>query len=114
MDIPVGVQVHCTDGLCGQSTYLVIDPRHKEVTHVVVKEAQSPHTERLVPIDVVSDTAPDVIMLKCSRDELDKMDPFIQMEYLLEEMPDLEYAPGGFAPIGAVWSSPYPVLDPER
>ena len=114
MDIPMDVQVHCTDGLCGRSTYIVVDPRNKEVTHVVVKEAQSPHTERLVPIEAVSGTAPDVILLDCSRDRLAKMDPFIQMEYILEKMPDFEYAPGGFVPVGAVWSSPYPVSDRKQ
>jgi hypothetical protein len=67
--------------------------------------------ERLVPIEVVSDTAPDVILLGCTRDQLDNMDPFIQMEYVLEEMPDLEYAPGGLVPVGSVWASAYPVPD---
>ena len=112
MDIPVGVEVHCSDGLCGQSTYVVVDPRDKEVTHVVVKEAQSPHTERLVPIEAVSDTAPDVILLGCTRNEVDHMDPFIQTEYILEKMPDMEYAPGGYVPFGPVLMSTYPV--PER
>jgi len=111
MDIPVGVEVHCSDGLCGRSTYLVVDTRSKEVTHVVVKEAQSPHTERLVPLEAVSDTAPDVILLGCTRDGLNRMDPFIQTEYIVEEMPDLEYAPGGFVPIGLVSAMPYPVRD---
>jgi sporulation protein YlmC with PRC-barrel domain len=111
MDIPMGVEVHCTDGLCGRSTYVVLDPRHKEVTHVVVKEARSPHMERLVPIETVSGTAPEVILLDCTGDELKKMSPFVQTEYVLEEMPDLEYSPGGFVPVGAIWSTPYPVPD---
>ena len=95
MDIPVDVEVHCSDGLCGRSTYVLLDPAHKEVTHLVVKEAESPHTERVVPIEAVSDTAPDVILLRCTRDELGEMDPFIRTEYIRKEMPDSEFRTGG-------------------
>jgi uncharacterized protein YrrD len=111
MELPVGVEVHCSDGLCGQSTYVVVDPRSKEVTHVVVKEAQSPHKERLVPIEAVAGTASDVILLGCTRNEVRHMDPFIQTEYVLEKMPDMEYAPGGYVPLGPVWMSSYPIPD---
>jgi len=44
MDIPVGVEVLCSDGLCGRSTYVLINPVRKKVTHLVVKEAKPPHT----------------------------------------------------------------------
>jgi len=112
MDISVGVKVHCADGLCGRSTYVLINPVRREVTHLVVKEAESPRAERLVPIGTVSGTAPDVIILHCSRDELNEMDPFIQTEYLREEAPDLEYAPSGYVGIGSYLVWPYAV--PER
>jgi sporulation protein YlmC with PRC-barrel domain len=111
MDIPVNVEVHCSEGLCGRSTYVLVDPQRKEVTHLVIKETEAPHTERMVPIQVVSDTAPDVILLNCTRDELDNMDPFIRTEIIREEMPDVEYAPYGYVPLGAVWTSVYPVPD---
>ncbi len=111
MDIPVGVEVHCTDGLCGRSTYVLIDPVRKEVTHLVVKEAESPHAERLIPVEAVSETAPDVILLDFTRDELNKMDPFVQTEYIREEMPDLEYAPPGYVGAGSYLIWPYAVPD---
>jgi sporulation protein YlmC with PRC-barrel domain len=111
MDIPVDVDVYCSDGLCGRSTYVLLDSVHKEVTHLVVKESESPHTERVVPIEAVSDTAPDVIMLHCSRDELDKMDPFTWTEYIREKMPDLDYTPSGYVGIGSYWVGSYPVPD---
>ena len=111
MDIPVGVEVHCSDGLCGRSTYVVIDPVRKEVTHLVVKETESPHQERLVPIEAVSETAPDVILLRRSRDAFGKMDPFIQTEYLRDDTPDVDYVPFNSAGVGPVYVWPYAVPD---
>jgi hypothetical protein len=111
MDIPIGVQVHCTDGLCGRSTYVLINPLHEEVTHLVVKQAEAPHTERMVPIEEVSETAPDVILLRCTRAELHKMEPFIRTEYIWEEMPDPEYRPAGYAGMGPFVLWPYAVPD---
>jgi sporulation protein YlmC with PRC-barrel domain len=111
MDIPVGVEVHCRDGLCGRSTYVLIDPVRKEVTHLVVKEAASPHEERLVPIEAISETAPDVILLRRSRDELSEMDPFVQTEYIREEMSDLNYVPSRWMGVGSYLVWPYAVPD---
>ena len=112
MDIPVDVNVECTDGLCGRSTYVLINPAHKEVTHLVVREADRLHTERVVPVDVVSETTPDVILLQCSRNEFNKMDPFIQREYIREEMPDSDDRPVGYAGYGPFLLWPY--MMPER
>jgi hypothetical protein len=36
MDIPMNTKVSCSDGPCGQSTYLVLKPTNEEITHVVV------------------------------------------------------------------------------
>ncbi len=88
MDIPVNVNVHCADGLCGRSTYVLIDPVLEQVTHLVVREAEVPHTERVVPVAGVAGTAPDVILLQCTRKELQGMDPFTLTEYVKEDLPD--------------------------
>jgi hypothetical protein len=88
-----------------------VDARRKKVTHLVVKEAESPHEELIVPVSFVLDTAPDVILLRATKDELAKMEPFVQTEYIKEEMPDVDYAPGGFVPFGTYWVWPYPVPD---
>jgi sporulation protein YlmC with PRC-barrel domain len=63
MDIPSKVQVHCEDGLCGHSAEVVLDPKTDEITHLVVKEHHTPHTERLVPVSLVQDTTPHLIPL---------------------------------------------------
>jgi hypothetical protein len=40
MDIPVNVNVHCADGLCGRSTYVLIDPVLEQVTHLKLSKQQ--------------------------------------------------------------------------
>jgi uncharacterized protein YrrD len=107
MDIPVDVEVHCTDGLCGRSTYVLINPVRKEVTHLVVKEAEWPHAERVVPIDAVSETAPDVILLHGSRDQVHKMAPFAETEYIEEDMPTGERPVAGYMGTGSYMLWPY-------
>ena len=88
MDIPVNVDVYCTDGLCGRSTYVLVNPVREKVTHLVVKEARAPNNERVVPTEVVSRTTPDMVMLQCTRDQLSAMDPFIETEYIQAETPE--------------------------
>ena len=88
MDIPVNVNVHCADGLCGRSTYVLIDPVLEQVTHLVVREAEVPHTERVVSVAEVTCTAPDVILLRCTRKKLQAMDLFAVTGYVKEDLPD--------------------------
>jgi hypothetical protein len=89
----------------------LIDPVRKEVTHLVVKEAERPHEERLVPIEAVSETAPDVILLRRSKGELSEMDPFVQTEYIREEVSDLDYVPSRWVGVGSYVVWPYAVPD---
>jgi sporulation protein YlmC with PRC-barrel domain len=91
MDIPVNAEVACVDGLCGQSTYVIINPISRQVTHVVVKRKRRPHTQHLVPVDLVGDTTRDLIRLRCTRDELAKIELFTETEYVQERIPDVDY-----------------------
>jgi hypothetical protein len=88
----------------------LVDAKRKEVTHLVVKESEPPHEERIVPIEAVLDTAPDVILLRSTKDQLSKMEPFNQTEYLREKMPGADYDPAGYVPFGTywVWLEPLP------
>ena len=91
MDIPVKAEVTCVDGVCGQSTYVIMNPITRQVTHLVVKEDRMPHTERLVPVDLVANTTHDLIQLRCTTDEVASLDPFTETEYVVERIPDVEY-----------------------
>jgi sporulation protein YlmC with PRC-barrel domain len=93
MDIPVNAQVHCADGPCGRSSYVILNPTTEQITHLVVREAKFPHTEVLVPVSLVVETTADVIQLRCTTDELRRMEPFIETEYIQSELPEVEYPP---------------------
>ncbi len=81
MDVPVNAQVECADGSCGHSVGVIVSPKNRQVTHLIVKPRQD--LERLVSVDKVIETSPTVIHLRCSQNELIHMDPFIEHEYLM-------------------------------
>jgi hypothetical protein len=103
MDFPLKAKVNCADGECGRSTYLIINPVSRQVTHLVVAEMRAPHSERLVPVNWIDETAPDMILLSCNRDKFGKMRPFVETEYLRELLPDYDNAPEDY------WLLPYKV-----
>ena len=96
MEIPLNVQVECTDGVCGRSEYVLIYPLNNQVTHLVVKEDSSPNTEYIVPVDLVTKTIAETIQLRCSKAELENMHPFIRTTFIEERMPTMNpgYAGG--------------------
>jgi sporulation protein YlmC with PRC-barrel domain len=91
MDIPVNADVICTDGPCGRSTYVIINPTTWQVTHVVVKEKGFPYVERLVPLDQVAMTDPRFVRLKCTGEGLTAMNQFIEIEFLPGSGPFVPY-----------------------
>jgi hypothetical protein len=94
MEIPLNAQVECSDGICGRSAYVLINPVTEEVTHVVVKEDASPNTEYLVPVDIVGETIAETIQLHCTKAELEKMNPFIKATVIERKVADSSFAYG--------------------
>ena len=108
MEIPLNAQVECTDGVFGRSVYVLVDPLVDKVISLVVKENSSPNTEYIVPVDVISATIADTIQLRCSKAELEKMDPFVQTEYITEKLPDKDFVyAGGAYGMGSYYYLPY-------
>jgi sporulation protein YlmC with PRC-barrel domain len=108
MEIPLNAQVECTDGVCGRSVYVLINPVIDQVTHLVVKENSSPKTDYIVPVDFVAETIADTIRLRCSKAELEKMDPFIKTTFIEEQVPDRKYGfGGGVYRMGSYYYMPY-------
>lgn len=87
MDIPVSAEVKCADGVCGRLTYVIVDPVTRQVTHVVVKERGFPHTERLVPVELVLESTPHFLRLRCTEAGLAALEPFSETDYIREEIP---------------------------
>jgi hypothetical protein len=74
-DLPTKAEVHCSDGAAGRSTYVIVNPINRQMTHLVVKSSWPPFHEYLVPVDQVEETTPDLIRLKCTRNDLSMMEP---------------------------------------
>src|SRR5450756_93407 len=99
----------CMDGVCGRYEYVLINSVSDQVTHLVVKEDLSPNTEYIVPVDFVVETIADTIRLRCSKAELEKMDPFINTTFIEEKVPDnnLSYGSRYGYGMGAYYYWPY-------
>jgi sporulation protein YlmC with PRC-barrel domain len=110
MEIPLQAQVECTDGICGRSVYVLIDPLFDQVAHLVVQEDLSPNTEYIVPVGFISATIADTIRLNCSKAELEQMKPFVKTEFVESKMPvqNVGFA-GGMYGIGSYYYMPYDV-----
>jgi sporulation protein YlmC with PRC-barrel domain len=87
MEIPLNADVRCGGTSCASSVAIVMNPVTEQVTHLVVKEKHAPHTQRLVPVDLVMETTPKHVELRCSPAELQRMDPFLETEFLRTEVP---------------------------
>jgi sporulation protein YlmC with PRC-barrel domain len=87
MDIPVNAEVKCVDGPCGRSTYIVLNPKTEEITHLVVREKSFPYLERLVPMALVAETTPHHIRLRCTKEKLAKQQPFLETDYVEVNIP---------------------------
>ncbi len=112
MEIPLQARVECTDGVCGHSVYVLINPVAEKVTHVVVIEDSSPYTEYIVPVESVSATIVDTIQLRCNKAELEKMDRFIQTEFVEEKVPNGNFLAGnGMYGMGSYYYLPYVTSD---
>lgn len=81
-DVPVDAEVLCADGICGHSTYVILNPVTNEVTHIVVEHEAFPFVDRLVPMDLVEHTSSTQVVLSCSSDQLAKMEAFTETEFV--------------------------------
>ena len=109
MEIPLNAQVECTNGVCGHSEYVLIDPVADKVTHVVVKEDSSPNTEYIVPVELVSATIAGTIQLQCSKAKLKKMKRFVKTTFVEAQVPLM--SPGYGGGMGTYYYLPYVTAD---
>jgi sporulation protein YlmC with PRC-barrel domain len=91
MDIPVNAEVKCADGPAGRSIVLIVDPITRQVTHIVVRQKGGLHMERLVPVELVTASTPQKIQLRCTTQELNRMELFVDVEFIPSEYPYTAY-----------------------
>lgn len=82
MEIPLNVDVHCCDGVCGRSSAVVLNPVTDEVTHFVVKAAGLLGDDYLVPLEAVLESSSEFIRLRWSREELERAEPFVKTVFI--------------------------------
>jgi sporulation protein YlmC with PRC-barrel domain len=87
MNIPLDVDVHCTDGRYGRSTYIVLNPATEKVTHVVVMSRRIPGSERIVPVSWIKETTPELILLNRPKDAVTGLEQFNQTDFVQREVP---------------------------
>jgi len=85
-DLPLNAMIECTDGACGKTDAVIVDPRSKEATHIIVRGDDIPEG-RLVGIDKISETTEDVIYLNCSISDLAEMENFTETRYVKTDVP---------------------------
>ena len=94
-DIPMKAKVVCSDGPCGQSTNVIINPVNYKVTHFALRDKSLPNNPtRLVPAGMVADVSPQQITLTCSKADVADMPPFIVTNFIPQSAPGYAYATG--------------------
>ncbi len=91
MEIPINAEVSCSDGICGETTCVIVDPVSEQITHVVVEESQGKYTEHLVPIAQIAETTPRQIQLRCTQAELAATPNFVERQFKRVPMPFISY-----------------------
>ncbi len=105
MDIPINAEVRCADGPAGRSTCVLINPVSDNVTHIVVQEKGFLGLERMVPLELITESTPQVIHLRCTRQELAKFNSFLESAFIRDDVSPFVYELGEFR----LW----PFVEPE-
>ncbi len=70
----IGAEAHCSDGVCGEVSRIILEPDTRTVTHLVIDPRHHRGPGRLVPLDLIDDTRGGV-HLRCTVDEFGNLDP---------------------------------------
>lgn len=87
MEFPLKVDITATDGICGRSMALIINPVNSEVTHLVVQINRLLDTEVLVPTNWITSSDADHIRLDHTAAEIMHCAPFNEAHYIGPEDP---------------------------
>jgi len=105
-NVQINAQIECTDGPCGKSTKVIVNPVSHNLTHGVIEGKSLPdNPPRLVPVFNVAGTTQDRITLNCTDTELANMPPFIITSFIPECASGMAYESG------AAFTFPYVIND---
>ena len=106
MEISINASVQCLDGPAGHITSVIINPKDRSVTHLVVETKTLPKEARMVPVALVAEATPATIKLNCKQADVGKLTQFFEHEFIQVDIPMMEYAPRSYV----VW----PYAEPEK
>ncbi len=113
MDIRLNVEVRCHDQPLGSCSGVILDPVTDKVTHLVVKDNSAIQAQRLVPVSRVQEGTPEYIQLSCTRQEFERMEQFVDTEFIPTGMSDPDIA-AGMMWAYSVPDTPFIVLEHEH
>ncbi len=82
MDLPINATIECSDEQYGTSVAIILNPTSVEVSHLIVREPGLFGVDRMVPIALVTESTPEQIRLRCTKDELVELPAFVSTSYL--------------------------------
>ncbi len=108
MQFKQGANVSTYDGKnVGNVDRVVLNPKTKEVTHLVVRKGFLFNEDKLIPLDLVASAEENQVTLRPHTTDLDKLPPFEEVHYIpLDETEtnEVDY------PVG--WASPFYWYEP--
>src|SRR6185437_7978677 len=75
----IGAKASCSDGSCGEVRRAILDPASRTVTHLVIEPRHDRAKGRLVPLELVDATGPE-IRLRCTLAEFERLEPSEEVE----------------------------------
>jgi uncharacterized protein YrrD len=82
--------VTAEDDHVGKIDRVVMDPRTKTVTHLVIRRGWLFKTEKVLPVDCVARTADDRVVLRADASDLDKLPDFEEKQYIMLDEQEME------------------------
>ncbi len=104
MEIPLDAPVKCRDGLCGRSSYVLVNPLVGDVTHLIVQQGSSNKKVFMVPVKNIAETIGGTIRLRLTSRKLQKMPRFIRTAVVMQEV---HQVPEDFAGPSMGWGNAY-------
>ena len=77
----IGTEASCSDGAAGQVSRVIVDPLAEKVTHLVIEPEHRHGFGRLVPLDLVDETAGE-IRLQCTRAQFEMLGPAQETQFI--------------------------------
>jgi sporulation protein YlmC with PRC-barrel domain len=82
LDINIGAQVHCWDGVIGKLAKVVVDPEQFRVTNLIVEEGILTKHARVFPISLVETAGAENIYLSTRSEDLDSFPVYQEKEFI--------------------------------